>query len=297
MRIDFDRIATVALLRGANKVRSLMPGGLTEDGLPAMETEDVPHLSLLERNRAIVNCALFKLERSQIFLVDREDSRMAMNSAFDSDEQLCDYELPPLPFEMIALEPSDGAGWVFGHKDENGEVVPDEAAVSFMMLEEIEQGESWVLESLMHRPGDAGGLNTLSWVRSVLNRGHGLVHEDNLGDDHEFYRRSANSVIQLIHLITANGTKQEAISPPRPQRRNWERKSGRKFPVVRLVVIGGENNPSEINTETGRVYTHRWLVRGHWRNYQDGKRIWVRPYVKGPAGAPWITQIRVKPAA
>lgn len=32
---------------------------------------------------------------------------------------------------------------------------------------------------------------------------------------------------------------------------------------------------------------YRVWVRGHFRHYKDGKRIWIEPYVKGPPDAPW----------
>jgi hypothetical protein len=32
---------------------------------------------------------------------------------------------------------------------------------------------------------------------------------------------------------------------------------------------------------------YRVWVRGHFRHYQDGNRIWIEPYVKGPENAPW----------
>lgn len=44
--------------------------------------------------------------------------------------------------------------------------------------------------------------------------------------------------------------------------------------------------------DTGRTYTHRWMVRGHSRNQPHGpnrsKRSvrWMPSYIKGPAGTP-----------
>lgn len=48
-----------------------------------------------------------------------------------------------------------------------------------------------------------------------------------------------------------------------------------------------------------RVYTHRWIVRGHWRNQRVGpdragvRRTWVPSYTKGPDGAPLLARERV----
>ena len=46
--------------------------------------------------------------------------------------------------------------------------------------------------------------------------------------------------------------------------------------------------------ESGRVYRHRWVVRGHWRQQAFGpdrsqrKPLFIAPYIKGPAGAPLL---------
>lgn len=63
-----------------------------------------------------------------------------------------------------------------------------------------------------------------------------------------------------------------------------------------LRHVPTEDQPTE---GTGRVYRHRWVVRGHWRHQPHGKaraqrRLqWVPSYVKGPAGAPLIESEKV----
>lgn len=47
--------------------------------------------------------------------------------------------------------------------------------------------------------------------------------------------------------------------------------------------------------EKSRVYRHRWVVRGHWRQQVAGKKraerrlTWIPSYIKGPEGAPLLT--------
>lgn len=49
----------------------------------------------------------------------------------------------------------------------------------------------------------------------------------------------------------------------------------------------------------GRVYQHRWFVRGHWRNQRVGQdraqtRVtWIPSYIKGPEGAPLLATEKV----
>lgn len=49
----------------------------------------------------------------------------------------------------------------------------------------------------------------------------------------------------------------------------------------------------------GRVYRHRWIVRGHWTHQPHGpgqslrKLVYRAPYVKGPEGAPLLATEKV----
>lgn len=51
--------------------------------------------------------------------------------------------------------------------------------------------------------------------------------------------------------------------------------------------------------EGGRVYRHRWIVRGHWTHQPHGpggshrKLIYRAPYIKGPDGAPLLVSEKV----
>lgn len=57
--------------------------------------------------------------------------------------------------------------------------------------------------------------------------------------------------------------------------------------------------PTEDTDQTGRRYTHQWVVRGHWRQQPVGphhsqrRPTWVSSYLKGPQGAPLLTGDRV----
>ena len=73
--------------------------------------------------------------------------------------------------------------------------------------------------------------------------------------------------------------RQEAVREPKQRRRNRKR-------VVRYIrhhVLNAE----EIRAATygeGREYERHtlvWYVIGHWRNYSNGKRVFIRPYWKG----------------
>lgn len=59
-----------------------------------------------------------------------------------------------------------------------------------------------------------------------------------------------------------------------------------------------ETEPGETDGR-GRVYRHRWMVRGHWTHQPCGpgrsqrQLIYREPYIKGPAGAPLLQTEKV----
>lgn len=59
-----------------------------------------------------------------------------------------------------------------------------------------------------------------------------------------------------------------------------------------------ESNQKHVG-ETSVEWQHRWMVRGHWRNQpygegrRDVRRIWIHPFVKGPADKPLVQTQKV----
>ena len=72
-----------------------------------------------------------------------------------------------------------------------------------------------------------------------------------------------------------------------------------RVPVVTLIDLRPLRQVAAESDESGRVYRHRWVVRGHWRNQAVGKGraqrrpTWVASYVKGPADAPLLSTDKV----
>jgi hypothetical protein len=97
----------------------------------------------------------------------------------------------------------------------------------------------------------------------------------------------------LVHVLHTLGAKTSDYSIPRSQRRRFERRFGYEHPKFYRVDLRGSD--SEKSGISDWHYRHRWLVRGHYRLSEAGLHnvpgkglcTWVRPYVKGPAGAPW----------
>ncbi|MCT6836193.1 MAG: hypothetical protein M3036_00885 [Bifidobacteriales bacterium] len=72
--------------------------------------------------------------------------------------------------------------------------------------------------------------------------------------------------------------------------------------VKMLVLRENLNRPGQPAEpgEDPRAWTHRWIVRGFWRNQAYGpdhalrRRQWIPPYVKGPADKPLIAKETVR---
>lgn len=87
--------------------------------------------------------------------------------------------------------------------------------------------------------------------------------------------------------------------PPRHIRRRWEREK-RDVPTITIITLRRPKQPRDEDIPLGEHrYSHRFLVRGHWRNQPYGKgrqerRLqYVHPYIKGPDSAPFIEKTRV----
>lgn len=70
-----------------------------------------------------------------------------------------------------------------------------------------------------------------------------------------------------------------------------------EIPKVRMLLLRENMHRPGEQAEPGektREYTHRWIVRGFWREQPYGKgrslrrRQWIPPFVKGPADKPLI---------
>lgn len=86
---------------------------------------------------------------------------------------------------------------------------------------------------------------------------------------------------------TITSIREEHLTGPYKRRAQRENLPA-KVTVVSLRRTEGAREVGESHVE----WSHRWLVRGHWRWQAHGpgraerKRIWVNGFVKGPEGAP-----------
>lgn len=118
---------------------------------------------------------------------------------------------------------------------------------------------------------------------------------DSMGDWQEGAMARCAATVRAAWLLMA----QEVASVRKVQPRRSELRALRRKSLdlnrVRIVSLRHRKHESVGEHGEGREYTHRWLVRGHWRKqwYPSEQRhipIWINAHVKGPEGAPLMSR-------
>lgn len=108
---------------------------------------------------------------------------------------------------------------------------------------------------------------------------------------------TARWLVTMWRLMQQPLTTISKEEPSRQQKRQIARKN---LPDkhVSVITLRREANRGEGDTEV--EWTHRWLVKGHWRKQWYGtgedryqRVIWIHPHVKGPENAPFLVRERV----
>jgi hypothetical protein len=96
----------------------------------------------------------------------------------------------------------------------------------------------------------------------------------------------------LLSIITALGHRLTRVGPVVGASRQERRRVERELPGLRVLSLATGASVSRAETAGTVAWTHRWMVRGHWRLQPHGPKrslrrtIWIDPYVKGPEDKP-----------
>lgn len=247
------------------------------------------------------------LRTATLFVVDHDEAQQAIATAGDCPMD----EFPPLPYPRIAFECSEDVGWQVYLNT----TAPTEAAarldieqrvangedpayiIDLVMVNEAQQGREWHVIHLTRIPDTdmpTGDVRQAVCLR-LTSDGGVQVAKATQGDEDPTQTWEdpppglaapsllTRTPVELAHLVNARGVSLVDISSRADRRRAARR--GFVFPSVYWVDLR-----SSFETNRGasdREYHCRWLVRGHWRHLDETRRTWVRPYIKGPTGAPW----------
>ncbi|MDR7254977.1 hypothetical protein J2X46_003979 [Nocardioides sp. BE266] len=96
-----------------------------------------------------------------------------------------------------------------------------------------------------------------------------------------------------VMMQTPTVAERRAVTPSgRPTERGRQDKLPTDVTLVDLRSLRHASTQTS-ETETGRTYTHRFVVRGHWKQVAHGpgraerRPAWIASYVKGPPDAPF----------
>lgn len=194
-------------------------------------------------------------------------------------------QLPPLPFPRIVFESDEPFPWPV--KNEQGETVMRMEAVA---IEEQAEGSRWHGVLFYQLPGVAinGNEERLSILHAaefvLTSSAIEWIQTDDKREREDVIRKA---IVEAVHYIVAKGVTLTSIKSSRQVRRANERKGIATPEQVYWVRVADEHIHALTPGDGTREYHCRWLVRGHWRRIEEARRVWVRPYIKGPAGAPW----------
>jgi len=226
---------------------------------------------------------------------------------------------PPLPFRRIWIEmqgtdksytgPVQYAQWDTTNEDGSNDIVD----VLGIAINEVVRGREWqIFMPLVRVTNLPEGDVKIPLTRTSMTLAFHLtpteilgptpvgktVKQWNIGHHAAMLQMAINGAM----LITARGVHKTELQLPRAQRKRLARERwAPRMPKLYYVDLdrSGEEGP-EIGK--GRIYHVRWLVSGHWRHVDTGDSLctcwdhrhsprvakYIDPYVKGPAGAPWI---------
>jgi len=203
----------------------------------------------------------------------------AIKYAADSPAQL-----PPLPYPKVIVDIDSERTLSLSNNDLH-------ADFHGFYIQEVIRGSKWQVVALLAvsaEPVSKGqiadsSMNYITYCVTEDAESIAIVEEG--GGTTDLAASQLRSwVVECIHLITAKNVVH--VPESRQMRRNTARKLGVKK-VNSFTIRMSRSQGTGEGYGGSRTYTVRWIVRGHYRDYKSGKRSWIDPYIKGPAGAPW----------
>lgn len=121
----------------------------------------------------------------------------------------------------------------------------------------------------------------------------GLVYEDQqVHETSDLAVDFVRTLWRFFQQTIASITRERA---ERPLRRQLARA---KLPDTHVTVIDLRRSATRGDGHSEVEWSHRWLVRGHWRNQwypseETHRLIYINPFIKGPDGAPLLLRDKV----
>lgn len=242
------------------------------------------------------------VQLADLYWVTRDMARVALDASTDMPGWGLDLlpgphgliafdarSLPPLPPAPLPVERSDGLATP-------GEMLPAEPDLRI-----VEWGTYGDALSLVLWAGvDLGQRARLPFdgPHVMIASGLHVISPDVLADLNAIPDPAARAAVALLgSCLTMMSI--PTVAETRPQMVKLSGAAAGRTPRQQIVTtislrrLARQPHDDEPG-EGGRVYTHQWVVRGHWRQQAVGpglserRATWVPSYIKGPEGAPLL---------
>jgi len=226
---------------------------------------------------------------AELYWVTRDMTRVALDASTD---------MPPWTPSAVILVPIGLLIWaedlprIVWRGHDGSAMVPVDGVL-------WEQSGGWIEFTVLTRTDRAitEGILTTARAPFITVYPIGLKADDLVTDDDDRYQAG------LIAAIGATWTLMQMPTVATPRQvtgsggsgTEWRRDNRR----VSIIDLRRQENHSGTTEPAGREYTHRWYVRGHWRQQPHGpahalrRLTWIPGHIKGPAGAPLLAVERV----
>jgi len=84
--------------------------------------------------------------------------------------------------------------------------------------------------------------------------------------------------IRTITTTTSNSSPFTTKSSVSKQQKN----NPRIIRLSKIIYQREEENITDVQKKNRQYHVTEWEVRGHWREYKNGKKVWIRPHKKSP---------------
>lgn len=229
------------------------------------------------------------LAAGEMFWVSTDMVALALDAASDVPGFTPETDLPAPHGVMVLEKPLPALKtWIVTTDGRQEEMDLAVDVLSWTILEGMVFIESYCQGSQVPNRLYEAAFEPVRYFRGEASRFFAVEDEGVDTNSHRMMQfLAAASLLMANPSVAARST----AAPKTPAARKAAKK-GQTSTVTVVDLRAPQHVDTGERSESGRVYTHRWIVRGHWRNQAYGKshaqrRItWVPSYTKGPAGMP-----------
>lgn len=155
-----------------------------------------------------------------------------------------------------------------------------------------DDGKVVVYEMYSRIKGEFVKTYTLAWDKEtkIGKRIYSLLKDD--VNEHEYNESIISTHASLMAYMEYYGDKKEYVDVKRStvqvsskykKSKSVKNKKSKKSVKIKRKVynIKVDKNATIVDKRMYKRHMDKWTQKGHWRTYKSGKRVWIKPMVKG----------------